>query len=135
MLNRLFVLLLSLSLLFLFGCVATRSTITAYDASGNIISKTESCESIIKSLTASTKGKTVVMWEDGWAAYISISSGTTDDPTPHGKIFAGKINKGVVSIRPEQQNLSGIAQIIKATKSDLSAGISGIHSSSDNTDK
>ena len=70
------------------------------------------------------------MWEDGWAGYISISSGTMDDPTPHGKIFAGKVNKGAVSILPTQQNLPGIARIIQATKSDLSVGLDGAISES-----
>ena len=73
------------------GCTSTRSTITEYDSSGNIVKTTETSESVIKTVTASTQNKTVVMWEDGWAAYISASSGTTEDPTPHGKIFAGKV--------------------------------------------
>ena len=81
---------------------------------------------MIKTVTASTQGKTVVMWEDGWAAYISASSGTTEDPTPHGKIFAGKVNKGAVSILPDQQNLPGIARIIQATKSDIEIGLGGL---------
>ena len=116
--------------LLLSGCAATRSTITEYDATGNILKKTETSESIIATVTKSTQGKTVVMWEDGWAGYISISSGTTEDPTPHGKIFAGKINKGAISILPNQQNLPGIAKIIQATKSDLSVGLDGATSES-----
>ena len=116
--------------LLLSGCAATRSTITEYDATGNILKKTETSESIIATVTKSTQGKTVVMWEDGWAGYISISSGTTEDPTPHGKIFAGKVNKGAISILPNQQNLPGIAKIIQATKSDLSVGLDGAISES-----
>lgn len=105
------------------GCAATRSTITEYDATGNILKKTETSESIIATVTKSTQGKTVVMWEDGWAGYISISSGTTEDPTPHGKIFAGKVNKGAISILPNQSGLPGIAKIIQATKSDVSVSL------------
>lgn len=70
------------------------------------------------------------MWEDGWAGYISISSGTTDDPTPHGKIFAGKTNKGWISILPNQQGLPGIARIIQATKSDMVVSAEGITATS-----
>lgn len=112
------------------GCASTHSTITEYDAAGNIVKKTESSESVIKTVTASTQGKTVLMWEDGWAAYISVSSGTMDDPTPHGKIFAGKVNKGALSILPNQQGLPGIARIVQSTKSDLSADLSGVSSNS-----
>lgn len=112
------------------GCAATRSIITEYDAAGNVSRVTDSSESVIKTVTASTQGKTVVMWEDGWAAYISVSSGTTDDPTPHGKIFAGKVNKGAVSILPNQTGLPGIARIIQATKSDFRASLEGVDSTS-----
>ena len=112
------------------GCAATRSVITEYDAAGNVSRITESSESVIRTVTASTQGKTVVMWEDGWAAYISVSSGTTEDPTPHGKIFAGKVNKGAVSILPNQTGLPGIARIIQATKSDFRASLEGVDSTS-----
>lgn len=117
--------LLAAALFVLTGCAATRSTITEYDASGNILKKTETSESVISSVVKSTKNKSVIIWEDGWAGYISVSSGTLDDPTPHGKIFAGKINKGAVSILPDQSGLPGIAKIIQATKSDLSVGLDG----------
>lgn len=112
------------------GCTSTHSTITEYDATGNIVKKTETSESVIKTVTASTQGKTVVMWEDGWAAYISASSGTTEDPTPHGKIFAGKTNKGAISILPDQRNLPGIARIVQATKSDIGIGLDGLTATS-----
>lgn len=114
------------ALLALTGCTGTRSTITEYDSSGNIVKTTETSESVIKTVTDSTRNKTVVAWEDGWAAYISASSGTTEDPTPHGKIFAGKVNKGAVSILPDQQGLPGIARIIQATKSDIEIGLDGL---------
>ena len=105
------------------GCTSTRSTIWEYDERGEVVKKTISSESVISSLVASTRHKTVVMWEDGWAAYLSVSSGTMEDPTPHGKIFAGKVNKGVLSILPEQGNLAGVAQVIRATQSDLEVGL------------
>ena len=129
--TRLFTLILSAITMFvLTGCAATRSTITEYDASGNILRKTETSESVISSVTKSTQNKSVIIWEDGWAGYISVSSGTLDDPTPHGRIFAGKINKGAVSLLPNQSGLPGIAKIIQATKSDLSVGLDGAASES-----
>ena len=127
--TKLFNPLLSAAALFvLTGCAATKSTITEYDASGNILKKTETSESVISSVTKSTRNKSVIIWEDGWAGYISVSSGTLDDPTPHGRIFAGKINKGAVSLLPNQSGLPGIARIIQATKSDLSIGLDGASS-------
>ncbi len=105
------------------GCASTSSTILEYDASGNVVKRTETSESVIKTVTDSTKNKSVVVWEDGWAAYISVSSGTTEDPTPHGKIFAGKVNKGAISMLPNQSGLAGISTIIQSTKSDVSASL------------
>lgn len=107
------------------GCASTHSTVTEFDAAGNVIRTTETSESVIKTVTASTQGKSVIAWEDGWAAYISASSGTVEDPTPHGKIFCGKVNKGALSLLPNQQGLPGIARIIQATKSDVTASLTG----------
>ena len=113
------------------GCTATRSVITEYDSDGKVVKTTESSESVIHTVTKSTQNKTVIVWEDGWTAYISVSSGTTEDPTPHGKIFAGKVNKGAVSILPNQTGLPGIARIIQATKSDLDVSLTdGVNASS-----
>ena len=105
------------------GCASTSSTILEYDAGGNVVKRTETSESVIKTVTDSTKNKSVIVWEDGWAAYISVSSGTAEDPTPHGKLFAGKVNKGAISILPDQTALPGIAKIIQATKSDITASL------------
>ena len=105
------------------GCASTHSTITEFDAAGNVIRTTETSESVIKTVTDSTQNKSVLIWEDGWAAYISASSGTVEDPTPHGKIFCGKVNKGALSLLPNQQGLPGIARIIQATKSDITASL------------
>ena len=125
-----FIASISASAALLAGCTSTRSTITEYDNAGNITRMTETSESVIKTVTTATENKTVVMWEDGWAGYISMSSGTSEDPTPHGKIFAGKTNKGWISILPNQQGLPGIAKIIQATKSDVAVSLEGITATS-----
>ena len=96
------------------ACTSTTSTILEYDETGNLVKRTESSESVIKTVTDSTKNKSVIVWEDGWAAYISVSSGTA---------VAGKVNKGAISILPDQTALPGIAKIIQATKSDISASL------------
>ena len=113
------------------GCASTASTILEYDSAGNVVKQTQTSESVIKTVTDSTKNKSVIVWEDGWAAYISVSSGTTEDPTPHGKIFMGKVNKGAISLLPNQSGLTGVSKIIQSTKNDVSASLTdGIESSS-----
>ncbi len=113
------------------GCTSTQSQIKEYDANGNLTKETTTSESVISSVVKSTKDKTVIAWEDGWAAYMSISPATTEDPTPHMKLFAGKTNKGVANILPNQQFLKEIAKIIQATKSDLSVTATGIETDTD----
>ena len=52
------------------GCASTESTITEYDAAVNITRRTETTESVIKTISSGTADKTVIIWEDGWAGYI-----------------------------------------------------------------
>ena len=112
------------------GCASTGSTILEFDAAGNVVTETRTSESVLHTLVSSTKEKSVVMWEDGFTAYISVSGGTVNDPTPHGKIFTGKTNKGFISVHPTQQGVAGIAKTIQATKNDLHVNLEGVSSSS-----
>ena len=121
------------AVLFLTGCASTHSTVTEFDSAGNIVKQLESSESVIKTVMESTANKSVIIWEDGWAGYISISSGTIEDPTPHGKIYAGKTNKGWISLLPDQRGTGNISKIIQATKSDVAISLEGITSSSSST--
>ena len=111
------------------GCTATRSTVREFDAAGNLTRETITTESVAKEITASTQGKTVIAWENGWAAYLSASTATTDDPTPTVKMWAGKAAKGVISARPDQQDWDGIARTIAATREDLTVTPAGIETS------
>lgn len=111
------------------GCLsATQSTIKEFDASGNLTKETVTSESVVKNLVESTKNKTVIMWESGWMAYMAASTATTEDPTPTVKMFAGKADKGVISAMPNQQDWNGIADVIRATKSDLAVSVTGMKS-------
>ena len=114
------------------GCASTKSVITEFDQTGKITKRTETSDSLLETLMSSTKNKSVIIWEDGWTAYISGSAGTVEDPTPHGKLFCGKVNKGWISIQKDQKNVSGIAQIIQATKSDVTVALNGVKSSGSN---
>lgn len=119
-------------LLALAGCSST-TTICEFDAAGKLVRETKTKESLPAAIIRSTQNKTVVMWEDGWAGYISASPGTQEDPSPHGKIFVGKVNKGYIGILPGQQNVADIAKIVQATKTDLAVGFDGMKSQSSET--
>lgn len=118
-----------LALLAVTGCASTKSTIKEYDSAGKLTRETVTSESIVKTLTDSTRNKTVIAWENGWAAYLSVSTATQEDPTPTAKIFAGKTAKGVMSILPGA-TITGAAEVIAATREDLSVSTSGVSSSS-----
>ncbi|MDD5698500.1 MAG: hypothetical protein PHH77_07770 [Victivallaceae bacterium] len=113
------------------GCKTT-ATVCEFDQDGKITKKTVTEADAIDKITKSTKNKTIVAWSDGWAAYISASTATTEDPTPTGKIFAGKVARGYISLLKDQQNFGDVAKVIQATKSDLSVSTSGVTSTSSN---
>lgn len=102
------------------GCFSpTQSTVTEFAADGKTITKqTVTSESVIKSVVASTKDKTCIVWESGWAAYLSATTATTEDPTPTFKMGAGKIDKGAISLHKDHKDLK-IENVIKATRSDV----------------
>lgn len=109
------------------GCLsATRSTVTEYDQQGRAVRTVETTESVVTSLTKSTANKTVVAWESGWAACITASTATMQDPTPTVRLFAGKTDKGVISALPGQQDWTGIAQTVTATKYALEVSPNGV---------
>ena len=109
------------------GCSTTRSVVKEFDVAGNIVKETVTTDSVVKELTASTAGKTVIVWENGWAAYLSISTATIEDPTPTGKMFAGKTAKGLISALPNQ-NWENLPEVIRATREDLNVSAQGISS-------
>lgn len=129
------ILCLLFALVLLTGCASTKSVITEFGADGKIVKVTETTESVISTVVESTKNKTLIVWEDGLTGYISASAGTAEDPTPTGKIFVGKVNKGVISIHAEHKNLTDVAKVIIATKSNTSADFTGFKSESNTTQK
>lgn len=117
------------ALVMLAGCAATKTTITEIDpASGKTVKVTETTESVVTTLTKSTANKTVIAWESGWAAYISASMATSEDPTPAVKMFAGKTDKGIISAHKDQQGWDKIPDVIRATKYELELTADGMKS-------
>jgi hypothetical protein len=110
------------------GCLSsTASTVTEYNAEGKVVRITQNSESILKSVTESTKDKTCIVWESGWAAYISASAATTEDPTPTVKMGVGKVDKGAISLHKDHKELqNNLPAVIHATRDDLSVSVDGV---------
>ena len=111
------------------GCAGSKSIIKEFDVEGNIIKETTTNTSVIEHVIEGTKNKNVIIWESGWMAYISCSTATLEDPTPTVKMFAGKADKGYISLHKDNQtDLNNVAEIINATKQDLQISKDGINS-------
>lgn len=118
----------AVALVLMTGCTATKSTVTEFDKDGKVVKTTVTSESVVSTLTKSTKDKTVIAWESGWAAYISASAATQKDPTPTVKMFAGKTDKGMISAHKDQKSFDKLPEVIKATKYDLKVTGTGVDS-------
>lgn len=108
------------------GCLSpTQTVITDYGADGKIVKETVTSESVIKSVTDSTKDKSVIVWESGWIAYMSATTATAENPSPTFKLGAGKVDKGAITLHKDHKNFP-VADIIKATRSELEVSATGL---------
>lgn len=123
--------LVILAALAIFASGCSTMTVTTYDPETGKIQKVENISTdVVGSIVQATKDKTLVTWKSGWAAYITASPGTMDDPTPTGKIFAGKVDEGYISIHKDHKgqdiNWAGIAEVVTATNKSLNVSMSGV---------
>jgi len=119
-------LILAAIAIFATGCSSTK--IWTFDKDGKAVSYEERNTDIAGSIVESTKDKTVIMWESGWAAYFTASPGTMEDPTPTVKGFGGKIDKGYIGVHKDHANANfdGMAKVIAATSKTLGVSAQGI---------
>ena len=124
--HALFTVVAGLAAVFCLAGCTTKSIVTEYDTAGNITKKTETDRDPFDKITESTREKSVVAWSNGWAAYIRATTATTENPTPTGEIYAGKVSKGILSMHKDQQNADKIPAIIAATREDVTVDMTGI---------
>lgn len=117
-------LLLALTLFILSGC--STITVTEFDPTTGVKTKeTVTKNTTVATIISSTKDKSILTWSSGWVVWLEFSPGTTEDPTPHGKIKAGCLDIGTLLICKDQQNIKKIAPVILATRSNLSVNSTG----------
>ena len=130
---NLIVITLSVWLAFaLSGCMigGGTTTIKEFDAEGKVIKETVQEKPFVGYVTDSTKDKTIIIWTSGWVAEVSAAFMNADDPTPHVKIYAGKLDRGIISAKPDTKDWEGIAKAVVATKQDLNISLTGISGTS-----
>jgi len=116
---------------FLCGCFApTRTVVREFDGEGRLLRESESSESVVEALAKATASKSVAVWESGWAAYLTATAATLENPTPQVRLFAGKTDRGMISALPGETHWAEIAEAIQATKYDFSVGSEGVRSTS-----
>lgn len=118
------------ALLLLTGCFSpTQSTIEEYDADGRLSRRTVTSESVIKTVTESTKDKSLIVWDSSWLAYLAVTTSTAEDPTPTMKMGVGRADKGAATIH-KNHDLSLLPDIITAARAgEISLSASGIGTS------
>ena len=118
-------------LLLLAGCFSpARTTVTEYDGSGNRIKVTETSESVVKSITASTKDKLVLVWDNSFLAYISATAANAEEPTPALKLGVGKADKGLFTA-PAGTDPAAIAKVVEVTRAaDIAVSAQGVSAAS-----
>ena len=116
-----------LAMVLLTGCV-THSVVTTYDKDGKIVTVTDASSDVVDKITKSTGDKSLFVKKSGWAAYLSVSMSTTDDPTPTGKIWAGKVDNIYISLHKDQDKISydNLAKVIQAMESNLTVTAPGV---------
>lgn len=115
------------------GCSST-SIIKEFDEKGNLVKQTETKESVVDQVIASTKDKSVWVYEEGWLGAVRATVVSTDNPTPVLEILATKKNRGVVTIHKDQKDMDKLEGIFKACKSTESLSLSGTGISSSGAD-
>lgn len=112
------------------GCFSpTQSTLEEFDADGRLTRRTVTSESVIKTVTESTKDKSVIVWDSSWLAYLAVTTSTAEDPTPTMKMGVGRADKGAATIHKDH-NLALLPDIITSARAgEISLSASGIGSS------
>lgn len=123
--------LAALAAALLTGCFSpTENIVREFDADGRLTRETITSESVIKTITASTQGKTVFAWDNSWLAYISATTSTVEDPTPTLKMGIGRADKGVLTLAPGH-SLETTPELIRAARAgEISLSTSGVSTTS-----
>ena len=128
----------ALTMLFTAGCFSpTQSTVMEFDQDGRIIRKTVTSESVVKTVTESTKDKSVIVWDNSWLAYMAVTTSTAEDPTPTMKMGVGRADKGAATIHKDHDLslLPAIVESIRAGEISISGSGIGAKSAQTSTEK
>lgn len=115
------------------GTTETSTTITEFDTNGKVTKTTvtnASTESIVSSVMESTKEKSLVVWDNSFKAYLSVSWGDTSTPTPHVDMGIGKNDKGYFSLHKNHDAEYGERMIQAARAQEITISTTGIETSS-----
>lgn len=115
------------------GTTETSTTITEFDTDGKVTKTTvtnASTESIVSSVMKATKEKSLVIWDNSFKAYLSVSWGDPSTPTPHVDMGIGKNDKGYFSLHKNHDAAHGERMIQAARAQEITISPTGMETSS-----
>lgn len=95
-------------------------------ATGKVIKETTSTGSGV--IITSTQNKSIYAFRSGWFFLAELTPGTPENPTPHATLDGGCLDSGILLLHKDQQNIQGVADIIRAGRSNFSASATGASS-------
>lgn len=114
-----------LAVLFITGC----GSITVKDIdlnTGKVIRETTSTGTGV--IIASTQNKSIYAFRSGWFFLAEVTPGSPNNPMAHFTLDGGCLDSGILLLHKDQQNIQGVADIIRAGRSNFSASATGASS-------
>ncbi|MEI8244344.1 MAG: hypothetical protein WCI51_00855 [Lentisphaerota bacterium] len=114
------------------GCAGLNTTtVKEIDPATGKVTKettTKTEQSLAQTIVSSTEHKSIYVFSSGWFFWFEVTPGTPDNPTPHAKAKGGCIDEGMLLLHKDQQNIQGVADVIRAGRSNFSASATGASS-------
>ena len=122
------------------GCAATTSTVSEYDAAGKLVRVTESSQSVVSSVVASTKDKLVLVNDQSMAVGIRAlpPGSSTDAPSGTLELLFGRNDRILLTVPPAMSPkvVAAMASVIQASRAgEISVSAAGVSTSTDGGDK
>ncbi|MDD4817128.1 MAG: hypothetical protein PHI85_04065 [Victivallaceae bacterium] len=133
------IIMMSLSFLFAAaaaGCAATTSTISKYDAEGRLTRVSETSQSVVSSVVASTKDKLVLVNDQSMAIGLRAlpPGSSTDAPSGTLELLFGRNDRVLLTVPPAMPaaTVKAMASVIQASRAgEVNVSATGITAGGD----
>lgn len=116
------------------GSVTGCGTITVKDidpATGKVVKETTTTGTGV--IITSTQNKSIYAFRSGWFFLAEVTPGSPDNPMAHFTLDGGCLDSGILLLHKDQQNIQGVADIIKAGRSSFTVSATGANTNPQST--